>query len=127
MNPESAEPKIQVEPSAQAGTESVLTVVDFAGRPSPGVTVYATQRPGLPNSEETALGITDSLGRVRWTPEQGGVVALRAGEIVSRVAVDWAAPPADTSTLLGLLILFGLGSILFGAGRRRLPRAPETR
>jgi hypothetical protein len=124
MNPDS--PGIQLDPTPRAGVETVVTVLDGVGRPSPGVTVQAIHRPGLSSASETALGITDSLGRVRWTPEMGGVVELRAGTSELRTSVAWEHPPEASVTLLALLLAGGVAAVAYGFSGRRLAKTSKA-
>ena len=100
------------------GKALVISVLDVEGHGQGGETVRVVHRPGLAGEREVAIGITDGLGRVRWTPEIRGIAQLRAGD--ERVAVHIAtdsAPPA-TALLVVLLFLSSLGAIVWGVRSR---------
>src|SRR5690606_11937455 len=67
-------------PPPRAGQETTLTLTDLRERPVAGATVQVVYREGLGGERQRAVGITDSRGRVRWTPELSGVVEIRAGD-----------------------------------------------
>jgi len=100
-----------------------VTLHGDLGRPEPGATVQVVYRPGLDGERQRAIGITDSLGRVRWTPEVGGVAEVRAGQERRLVAVAWPSPPLGSVVLLVLIALSGLGFSGYGwrahSARRR--------
>jgi hypothetical protein len=114
---------ITVEEPPVAGEETVVLVTDGADRPQPGVTVRVLHRPELDGSQELAIGITDGLGRVRWTPEVAGVAELRANQDAMPVSIAWASVPAEPVSLLALLVLAGIASVVYGmtTGRRWTP------
>ena len=95
------------------GTELVIEVQHNDGRPRPGETVRVVHRPGLGGEQELAIGITDGLGRVRWTPESPGVAVLRAGDETQSIRVTSDAPPVNTILLLVLLTLTSLGALVY--------------
>ncbi len=105
---------IAVDPAPTIEVPAFVTVTDDLGRPVVGATVMASWRPGLPASREQTLGVTDSLGRVRWTPDASGIVALSTSGGSFPVRVEGAAP-VETITLLGLLALVATGSAIWGA------------
>ena len=112
------EPLLLAAPPA-VDVETTVTVQDAAGTPSPGATVRVTYRPGLDGEREVAVGITDGLGRVRWTPDQGGVAELRAGPNRRRVEIERGGAPASSLTLVLLLLLASLGALAYGVLPRR--------
>lgn len=114
---------IAFEPEPVAGAETVILVTDDLSRPEPGATVQVVHRPGLAGERQVAIGITDSRGRVLWTPELGGVARVRAGEASVDVVVARSALPAGTATLLGLLFAGGLAAVLYGFTPHRRRRA----
>jgi hypothetical protein len=91
-----------------------LVTVHRDGLPAAGVTVRVVHRPGLGGEREAAIGITDGLGRVRWTPELPGVSALRAGDDPLWVVVGAESP--WTGGTIGAVVLFVLllGTLWFG-------------
>ena len=95
------------------GQEAWVTVSD--GRPAPGITVTATLRPGLTGESEVTIGITDGLGRVRYTPERAGLAEIHAADAVLPVSIGWSDPPSATVTLLFLLFAAALLAIGYGA------------
>lgn len=103
-----------VEPSPQVGLESVLLLSDASDHPVSGATVRVTFRPGLEGEHERAIGITDGRGRLRWTPAEAGVGRLSTDGWTRDVQVAGDQPPASTLTLLGLLVLAGLGALGYG-------------
>ena len=115
-------PRVGFDPAPLQGQESFIVVADEFGRLETGVTVQVIHRPGLDGERQMAIGISDTLGRVRWTPELAGVAVVRAGKLDAPVHVAWSAPPTSTLTLLGLLLLGALGALTFGLVplRRRL-------
>lgn len=104
--------------------ETTVTVVDAMGTPTPGATVRATYRPGLDGEREVAIGITDGLGRVRWTPDEGGVATLRAGQHRQRVVIARQHVPATSLTLLLLLFVASAVAAAYGLIPRRRWRPP---
>ncbi len=118
---------ITVEQPPIEGVETVIVVTDGADRPDPGVTVRVVHRPGLDGAQELAIGTTDGLGRVRWTPEEAGVAELRANQVVMPVSVGWSEVPAGPASLLVLLVLAGLGASVYGvaSGRRWRPEGKK--
>jgi hypothetical protein len=112
--------QVTVDPAPRVGVETVVEVVDELETAEPGATVQVTHRPGLDGERQIAIGITDSRGRVRWTPEMGGVAILRAGDRLAPVVVGWSAVPPATASLLVLLLLAALGLTGYGL----LPRRP---
>lgn len=116
-----ARAEVRPETPPEVGVETVLAVLDAEGQGRPGQTVRVVHRPGLAGEKELAIGITDGRGRVRWTPEQPGVARLRAGDETLELAVRGGGAPAPTLVLLGVLLVGGVGSLLFGFGtfRRR--------
>ncbi|NCG20161.1 MAG: hypothetical protein GWP91_14225 [Rhodobacterales bacterium] len=95
------------------GDEVVIEVHHNDGRPRPGETVRVVHRPGLGGEQELAIGITDGLGRVRWTPESPGVAQLRAGDETQRIRIETNRPPLNTLLLLLLLALTSLGALVY--------------
>lgn len=98
------------------GTPTMVVLTDSEGRPRGGETVRVVHRPGLEGDREVAIGITDGLGRVRWTPDVAGVSELRAGDETLPLRVGWPALPLDTAILLALLGIAGLGAGGYGLG-----------
>lgn len=103
-----------VEPAPALGQEAFVTVTDDLGRPVVGATVVASWRPGLAASREQTLGVTDSLGRVRWTPDARGVVALSTSGGSFPVRVEGGLP-VETVSLLALLAVVATGAAAWGA------------
>jgi hypothetical protein len=104
----------------ELGQAVVISVTDPEGHGRGGETVRVVHRPGLAGEREIAIGITDGLGRVRWTPEIRGVARLRAGD--QRLPVHIGAPSAPPATLLLLLLLLlaSAGAVGWGVHPRRL-------
>ena len=65
--------EITLENEAVEGQPNVVVLTDINGRPRGGETVRVVHRPGLSGEREVAIGITDGLGRVRWTPDLAGL------------------------------------------------------
>ena len=109
----SASGAILVEEEPQLGVTTWVTVLSDE-HPVAGETVSVLHRPGIAGEQEIAVGITDARGRVRWTPARAGVTIIQAGsrETVAQVRADF--PPPEAITLLGLIIMAGLGSLLYG-------------
>ena len=126
MNPEDSDRSVKIEPPPRQGAESVVTVLDWADRPSAGVTVRAIHRPELPRSEDAAIGITDSLGRVRWTPEKGGTTRLVAHDTEVDLAVAWAHPPETTLVWLVVLVACSVAMLVYAVRRPSAPRRPAA-
>ena len=106
---------IEVDTPPVLGAETVVVLRDAQGNGRGGETVRVIHRPGLGGEREVAVGITDGLGRVRWTPEVGGVARLEAGEEQLRTVVA-QPPPAETVVGLILLFLCGVAGIFWGVG-----------
>lgn len=109
--------EIVVEGSPRVGEELVLHITDARLADAGGETVRVTHHPGGPHAFERAINITDARGRVRWTPEAGGVAELRAGPQVLRIQVERSELPQTPLALSVLLLVTGLGAM--GAGFRR--------
>ena len=105
------------------GAETVLVVTDDAGVGQPGETVRVVHRPGLAGERELAIGITDTYGRVRWTPEIGGIAVVRAGDASTRIRIEPQSLPPSSITLLILLAIAAVAAMGYGlrprARRRR--------
>lgn len=110
---------IAVDPPAAVGAPSMVTLTDDLGRPIGGVAIHAIARPGLDGATDTAIGVTDGLGRVRWTPDRGGLVDLVADKVTLHLAVPWPSPPAETIALTALLAAAALSAIAWGASSAR--------
>ncbi|MFT6142452.1 MAG: hypothetical protein ACJATT_001693 [Myxococcota bacterium] len=108
---------VRIEPAPIAGVESVITLLDDAGRPRNGIGVRVVRRDGLPSETQTSLGLTDSLGRVRWTPADGGRTLVQAGSNNESVRVGYASVPAATATLLAAMTFAGLLALFLGLRR----------
>lgn len=108
-----------IDPPPAVGVASTVTLTDDIGRPIGGIAVHAVARPGLDGSTDTAIGVTDALGRVRWTPDRGGLVDLVAEKATLHLAVPWPSPPAETAALLALLVAFAAAAIAWGASSPR--------
>lgn len=103
---------------AVARREAVLAFVSPAGTPRGGVTVRAVRHPGLPSETALGVGITDTQGRVAFTPAEGGpyrVVLDGFGACTLRVG--YPAPPLRSA--LPWLAVVGAGAGLLAARRRR--------
>lgn len=114
----SAEASIVVGEDPQLGVESWVTV-SSSEQPVAGATVSVIHRPGIAGEIEIAVGITDASGRVRWTPARRGVTTIQAGPRQTTVRVASPLPPPEAITLLGLIIMAGLASLLYGLSVRR--------
>lgn len=110
---------ITLEPPPVVGQQSTIVVLSDEGEPAPGRTVQVMHRPGLAGETEEAIGITDGLGRVRWTPSMAGVSVLQAGEESVPIQVGWAAAPWNTLSWLMLLILASLAGLAYDQSKRR--------
>lgn len=117
---------VTVDPPPVAGQESVVTVTDRTERPRAGVTVRVVQRHGLDGAREHAVGVSDGLGRVGWTPETGGPAEVIADRDRVVVHVRFRDVPAKTLTLLGLLATAAAGAAIFGLFPARGWRGPAT-
>jgi len=106
--------EISVEPVPRVGTESAIVVVDEAGRPAAGETVRVLHRPGMAGEREIAIGITDTRGKVLWTPEIPGLSTVRAGAESKTLRVERVHWPAGVLTLLLLLVASALVAIASG-------------
>jgi hypothetical protein len=127
--PEGALPGISLGGVPTVGEEVVVTVAGPDGAGAPGATVRAVHRPGLYGEREVAIGITDGMGRVRWTPDVAGVTVLSADDHQLWSAVRPDGPPVDTLMLLAVLTLTALGAMAYGmlASRRWRPTRPGAR
>jgi hypothetical protein len=110
----SAENLVTVDPAPVQGAESWVVVTDDIGRAASGVTIRVVHRPGLDGTRELAIGITDALGRVRWTPEAAGAALVQADDAQLPVEVAWAAPPSATIALMVMLAIGALAAIVGG-------------
>ena len=109
-----ASDRLAFDPPPSVGQATLVSVTDDLDRPVVGATVMASWRPGLAASREQSLGVTDSLGRIRWTPDASGVVAVSTSGATAPLRVDGAAP-GDTLAILGLLALVATGAAAWGA------------
>lgn len=114
-----ASAEIVLDPPPRVAETSVITITRD-GEPRAGATVRAILRPGLDRESEIAIGITDSRGRVRWTPDVAGVIEIRADGEQQRARVAWAGQQLGTAMILALLGALGLGATAIGW--RRLTR-----
>lgn len=102
-----------------AREEVVLPLVDTLGEPIDGATVRVVWRPGLASERRAGVGITDSQGRVRWTPDDSGPARLVVDKVgACRVHVAWPAPPLRLAVPPFVLLACALALITLG-GRRR--------
>jgi len=100
-------------PHIYVGRAATITVTDDAGHPLPGQTVRVVHRPGLAQEQEQAIGITDALGQVGWSPVAAGVARIRAGDAWQPVHVDGPVPVATVAAALALL-LASMASVAWG-------------
>lgn len=100
------------------GTEVVIELRDARGDADSGETVRVVHRPGLAGSHELAIGITDGRGRVRWTPAEGGLARLRAGDQVLDLRIEPRRRPDLTVSMLAAVALLGAGLLGFSVGYR---------
>jgi hypothetical protein len=100
---------------ASLGHEVIVSVVDDDQASMPGQTLTVVHHPGSPDEREIGIGITDSLGRVRWKPDQGGVAVLRVGDH-DALRFDIATPYPSPSALVPLALAFlaGVGALIRG-------------
>ena len=124
-----AEPRLVVAGTAQEGSPVEVQLVDADNRPIVGATLRVMHRPGLPGEVELGLGITDSSGRVVWTPEVAGPATLSTrlhqAPVELHVAVSHVSWPLNALVPIGLIFLTGLA--LMGLGVRGRPRRPFVR
>lgn len=100
---------------ASVGAEVIVSVVNDDDAPSPGQTLSVTLHPGSPDAREIGIGITDTLGRVRWTPDTPGVATLRVGDHEAlRFTVAYRYPPLSAIVPLLLAGLGALGALIYG-------------
>ena len=120
--------EIRVDDLPVENHEVTITLVDDAGRAREGVGVRVIHRPGLRGEEQLSLGVTDSLGRVRWKPEHSGTATIRAADETLDLLVVPTTIPATTLTWLGLCVLACLGALGVGIVRwRRRVRPHRSR
>ena len=113
---------LTVDPAPTQGVESTVLVTGDDLAPRAGVTIRVVHRPGLDGTRELSVGITDTRGRVRWTPELAGTAVLRSDNDALPLAVAWQGAPPETLILLGLLVagaLVAAGYGVFTGWRRR--------
>ena len=108
---------ITVDAAPIEGVDNWVTVQQ-GETPAAGETVTVVHRPGIVGEQEIAIGITDARGRVRWSPERGGVSTIHAGSQQYTLTVQRATAPASILTILTLLIMLALGSIVYGFRKR---------
>ncbi|TNE88311.1 MAG: hypothetical protein EP330_15430 [Deltaproteobacteria bacterium] len=101
---------IALSEDAVPGDEVTVTLTDDFEQPVQGATVRVIYRPGLTDSSEVAVGITDARGQVSWTPDQAGTATLIAGDQELPLALPWADAPAGSATVLVLLVAACLAS-----------------
>jgi hypothetical protein len=109
---------IVVEDEPRVGVSTWISVASDE-RAVAGETVSVVHRPGIAGEQEIAVGITDASGRVRWSPKRPGVTIIQAGPRRLTTQVSASFPPPEAITLLGLIIMAGLSSLLYGLRLRR--------
>jgi hypothetical protein len=113
---------VRVTGDPQIGGEFVVEVVDADGRPAPGTAVRVIHRAGLWGESQVAVGLTDSLGRVRYVPEIAGETLIRAGEEEVRVHVAWPTAPAGPVSHVAAALALALTLVAWGVRRPEIPR-----
>ena len=96
------------------GDEVTATLTAEDGSAVVGATVRVVYRPGLADSTEVAVGVTDARGQVAWVPDQQGTALLIANDTTLPVAIPWAQAPLGTIVILLMVLMLGLGSIGYG-------------
>ncbi len=109
---------VRLEAPPDAGVETVVVVQDDEGDARGGATVRVVMRPGLAGERELAVGITDGRGRIRWTPQEPGVVWMRAGDEIMRLHVA-GHPPGAALLSLGALLVGGTAALVRGIASTR--------
>jgi protocatechuate 3,4-dioxygenase beta subunit len=81
-----------------------MTVLDALSNPVAAATVRVRTHPGLTRSKEWTLGLTDSDGRVQFTPVVGGPHRIRVGGQRHDFSVAWSGPYWPGMISLGLFL-----------------------
>lgn len=111
----SAHAGLSLEGDPALGAEATVTLTeDSEGAPVVGATVRAIYRPGLTDSSEVAVGITDARGQVAWVPDQPGTVSLVADDATLPMVVAWPSPPLGTVVMILLVLVLALGGVGYG-------------
>jgi hypothetical protein len=105
---------LTTEPAPVVDTESVILVTQPDGTPLGGETVRVVHRPGMVGEAEVAIGITDTRGKVRWTPVEPGLSVLRAGEQSRTLQVGRIESPKALFALLLILVVAALTALAYG-------------
>ena len=81
-------------------------VVDGLSRPVAAATVRMVTHPGLSGAKEWTVGLTDSEGRLEYTPEIGGLHRIEVANQSLDFAVRWAhLPLGAVFSYIGLFLL----------------------
>ena len=105
---------VTTDPAPVLNEACAVRVTSPDGTPLSGETVRVVHRPGMAGETEVAIGITDTRGKVRWTPIQAGMSILRAGDQTRVLQVQRTERPKALYALLGLLIVASLGGLAYG-------------
>ncbi len=109
-----------------------VKVTDSSGEPVAGAQIVVTYRPGSRVSREEAVGQSNAVGSIDWTPSDAGLATITAtwpgtddtrATATTTVSVRFQGAPLD-----GILIMIVAGLVLaVGSVVRiyRLLRAPE--
>ncbi|MCB9681606.1 MAG: hypothetical protein H6733_09065 [Alphaproteobacteria bacterium] len=104
---------------ATVGEEVSVQLTDDDGGALAGETIRIVTAPGLHSEAERGVGITDSQGRVVWTPKASGPAILYAGDRpLVTVEVRPALPDASAIVPFLLLLVAAIGAIAYGSGPR---------
>jgi len=123
---------IAVSPEAPVAGRAATVTVTAGQAPAAGATVQAIYRPGSEVSHIETVGVTGSDGSVAWTPEDAGVVTLKAS-IPSPAGKEPVEESRNLSVrfngapVFGVVIMILAGVILYGGvilGFRFLGQAP---
>ena len=112
--------KATFEPNPREHETVEVTLRDDDDRAVAGATVRIAYRPGLDGARELSLGVSDTLGRVRWPVDAAGRAELLVDREHIPVTIAYADPPWQTLTVMALLLAFALSAIIAGiTGRNR--------
>ncbi len=101
-----AQAQAQIELSNDTPSVDEVITVTLA---EPATELMVTYRPNSGVVEKTPITLAEASTTFSWTPDRAGIATLSAGSASKNVSIRFSSFP-----LLGLMIMLGAASILFG-------------